>query len=96
MGDEVIFELDEINPEDEKAVVIITTQSAYKLGYVPAFYNGFMHDVIKNSGTYKAKVEGVHIDANPQQKVNISFVGESDITEYQGAEFDIMERVEIV
>ncbi|MFD1362312.1 HIRAN domain-containing protein [Lentibacillus salinarum] len=96
VGDDVTFELDEMNPKDKKAVVVLTTQSGYKLGYVPAFYSGFMHDVMKNNGTYSAKVESVHPDAKPQQKVNISVVGESDITEYQGAGFDIMERFEMV
>lgn len=95
-GDEVAFELDGMNRKDKKAVVIMTTQSGYKLGYVPSFYSGFMFDVIKNKETYKAKIEGVHFNAKPQQKVNISVVGKSNNTEYRGTGFDIMERVELV
>lgn len=36
-GEKVRFELDPGNPEDNKAVAILTMFSGYKLGYVPAF-----------------------------------------------------------
>lgn len=96
VGEVVKFELDLINPEDDKAVVILTTQSGHKLGYVPAFYSGFMFDVIRNGGKYEAKIEGINIDAKPQLRVNISVVGQTDITEYNGSEFDIIEQLETV
>jgi hypothetical protein len=95
-GEKVKFELDLENPEDNKAVVILATQSGYKLGYVPAFYSGFMFDVIKNDGKFVAKVESVNFHAKPQLKANIFVVGQSDVSEYQGAEFDIIERYELV
>lgn len=94
-GDKVTFKLEENNPMDKKAVLILTSQSGDKLGYVPAFYSGFMYDVIKNNGSYTAKIEKINYEAIPQQKVNISVVGQSDIDEYQ-SEFDIMERLEMV
>ncbi|MEJ9280881.1 HIRAN domain-containing protein [Ureibacillus thermosphaericus] len=96
VGEVVKFELDIMNPKDDKAVVILTTQSGGKLGYVPAFYSGFMFDVIKNGGKYEAKIENININARPQLKVNISVVGQTDITEYDGSEFDIIEQLEIV
>lgn len=95
-GDEVRFELDEMNPEDKKAVVILTTQSGYKLGYVPAFYSGFMFDVMRNNGIYTAKIDSINVNARPQLKVNISVVGETSIREYQGTEFDITQQLELV
>lgn len=37
-----------MNPKDKKAVVIMTTQSGHKLGFVAAVYSGFMFDVMKH------------------------------------------------
>lgn len=96
VGEEVKFKLDPVNPEDNKAVLILTTQSGYKLGYVPAFYSGFMFDIIKNDENYTAKVDSVNVHAKPQLKVNISVVGKSEIKEHHGPEFDIVERFELV
>ncbi|WP_430734238.1 hypothetical protein [Fodinisporobacter ferrooxydans] len=47
----------------------------HKLGYIPSFYSGFMYTVLKNNGSYKAKIESIRPEAKPQLKVNISVVG---------------------
>lgn len=76
VGDEVQMKLDPDNPEDHKAVVIMTTQSGAKLGFIPAFYSGFMFDVIRNNGTFKTRIEGIYPSANAQRKVSVSVVGQ--------------------
>jgi hypothetical protein len=96
LGEKVEFELDLGNPEDNRAVVILTTKYGNKLGFVPAFYSEFMYDVIKNNGELTARIESINIEAKPQQKVNISVSGQSPISDYNGAEFDIIERFQFV
>lgn len=51
-----------------------------------------MFDVISNNGQYSARVESINSHAKPQLKVKIAVVGQSNISEYQGKEFDIIEQ----
>lgn len=96
VGEGVKFELDLLNPEDNKAVVILTTKYGIKLGFVPAFYSGFMYDVIKKNGEYVARVESINFKARPQLRVNISVRGKSILTDNSESEFDIIERLQLV
>lgn len=74
-GSNVNFQLEPSNDEDNKAVIILSDSQGHKLGYVPAFYSGFMFDVIDNNLEYEAKIEKINPYAKPQLKVNISIVG---------------------
>jgi len=67
-----------------------------KLGFVPAFYSGFMYDVIKSNGKYTAKIELVNSNAKPQLKVKIVVFGQSTINEDQDSEFDVIEQLSFV
>lgn len=75
-GAKVNFELEPSNEKDPKAVIVLTDNYGYKLGYIPAFYSGFMFDVIKNNGQYEAKIEKINPSAKPQLKVNVSVKGQ--------------------
>ncbi|THE13996.1 DNA-binding protein [Bacillus timonensis] len=75
VGSKVNFELEPSNKEDNKAVIVLSDSKGHKLGYIPAFYSGFMFDVIRNNDIYEAKIEKVNPYAKPQLKVNISIVG---------------------
>ncbi|MGV3488545.1 MAG: HIRAN domain-containing protein [Tuberibacillus sp.] len=96
VNDDVRFELDPGNPKDSKAVAIITRNSNLKLGFVPAFYSGFMYDVIKDNGKYSAKIDQVNSFAKPQLKVKIIVSGRSQINEDQESEFDVIEQLALV
>lgn len=74
-GTNVNFELEPSNQEDTKAVIVLSDKQGHKLGYIPAFYSGFMFDVIRNNEMYEAKIEKINPYAKPQLKVNISIVG---------------------
>ncbi|MUV38419.1 hypothetical protein JNUCC1_02257 [Lentibacillus sp. JNUCC-1] len=74
-GDHVRFTLDPDNPEDHKAVVVMTVNGK-KLGYIPAFYSGWMFEIIRSECNYRARIESIHPEAVPHRKVNISIVGE--------------------
>ncbi|WP_342558006.1 HIRAN domain-containing protein [Metasolibacillus sp. FSL K6-0083] len=74
VGDGIDFLLDPDNPHDNKAV-IITSLAGDKLGFVPAFYSGWMFEVIEKGCHFKAKVEAIHPHAAPHRKVSISVVG---------------------
>lgn len=82
VGDEVHFNLEPNNPEDDKAVMIMTTKSGVKLGYIPAFYSGFMFDLIQNKGTFKTRIERIHLHARPQLKVNVFVAGQLNQGEF--------------
>ncbi|WP_368974854.1 HIRAN domain-containing protein [Caldifermentibacillus hisashii] len=43
----VNFELNPTNERDSKAVIVLSDVQGHKLGYIPAFYSGFMFDVIR-------------------------------------------------
>ncbi|WP_018664641.1 HIRAN domain-containing protein [Heyndrickxia acidiproducens] len=75
VGKNVNFELEPANKEDNKAVIVLSDNKKHKLGYIPAFYSGFMFDVIRNNEVYEAKIEKINPYAKPQLKVNISIVG---------------------
>lgn len=74
-GDIVDFFLDPKNREDSKAVVVMSVNGE-KLGYIPAFYSGWMFEIIQKKCTYQATIESIHPHAVPHRKVNISIVGE--------------------
>ena len=75
VGTKVHFELEPSNQEDNKAIIVLSDNQGHKLGYIPAFYSGFMFDIIQNNEVYEAKIEKINPYAKPQQKVNISIVG---------------------
>lgn len=75
VGSKVFFELEPSNKEDNKAVIVLSDSKGHKLGYIPAFYSGFMFDIIRNNDIYEAKIEKINPYAKPQLKVNISIVG---------------------
>ncbi|WP_027723949.1 HIRAN domain-containing protein [Tuberibacillus calidus] len=96
INEEVRFELDKDNPKDTKAVTIFTKTSNQKLGFVPAFYSGFMYDVIKNNGKYSAKIEQINSNAKPQLKVKVIVTGQTQINEDQNSEFDVIEQLALI
>ncbi|WP_346200231.1 hypothetical protein NSQ96_17370 [Caldifermentibacillus hisashii] len=73
-----------------------TRNSDVKLGFAPAFYSGFMYDVIKNNGKYLAKIEQVNTNAKPQLKVKIIVTGQSTINEDKDSEFDVIEQLAFI
>lgn len=75
IGDNVEFSLDPDNDHDHKAVVVMFVNGE-KLGFIPAFYSGWMFEVIEKGCDYQAKVEAIHPQAVPHRKVCISIVGE--------------------
>lgn len=74
-GDVVDFSLDPDNLQDHKAVVVMSVNGE-KLGFIPAFYSGWMFEIIKKKCNYQAKIEGIYPQAVPHRKVNISIIGE--------------------
>ncbi|NMA90336.1 MAG: DNA-binding protein [Amphibacillus sp.] len=75
IGDSIEFSLDPMNVQDHKAVVVMSINGE-KLGYIPAFYSGWMFEIIEKDSTYQAKVESIHPQAAPHRKISISVVGE--------------------
>lgn len=75
LDDSIEFSLDPDNKYDDKAVVVMSVNGE-KLGYIPAFYSGWMFEIIKKECKYHAKVDAVHPRAVPHRKVSISIVGE--------------------
>ncbi|MGN7479175.1 HIRAN domain-containing protein [Solibacillus silvestris] len=67
--------LDPTNPEDPKAV-LVKSANGEKLGFIPAFYSGWMYEMIQSECSYRAKIEAIYPDAVPHRKVNISIYGE--------------------
>lgn len=75
VGDSVALDLHPENLKDDRAVVVLTNRYGSKLGYIPAFYSGFMFEAIKNDCKYTATIERVNPGAIPQRKVNIAVSG---------------------
>ncbi|ANU10136.1 DNA-binding protein [Planococcus antarcticus DSM 14505] len=75
VGDSIEFTLDPENVHDHRAVEV-HTQSGDKLGFIPAFYSGWMFEIIAKNCSYEAKVEAIHPLAVDHRKVSISIVGE--------------------
>ena len=76
VGTKINFELEPLNKEDNKAVIVLSDNDGHKLGYIPAFYSSFMFDVIRNKEMYKAEIDKINPYAIPQLKVNISIFGQ--------------------
>ncbi|GIN70761.1 hypothetical protein J14TS2_12360 [Bacillus sp. J14TS2] len=74
-GDVVDFSLDPENPEVPKAVLVMSVNRE-KLGYIPAFYSGWMFEILKKKCNYQATIESIHPQALPHRKLNISIVGD--------------------
>lgn len=74
-GDVVDFSIDTKNPEDHKAVVVMSVNGE-KLGFIPAFYSGWMFEIIEKNCKFQARIEEIHPQAVPHRKVNISIIGE--------------------
>ncbi|MEK5230758.1 HIRAN domain-containing protein [Lysinibacillus sp. FSL K6-0232] len=74
-GDIVELVVDPENKQDHKAVIVMSI-NGNKLGFIPAFYSGWMHEVIGKNCSYQAKIEAIHPQAAPHRKVNISILGE--------------------
>ncbi len=75
VGDLVEFSLDPENDHDNKAIVVMSVNGE-KLGFIPAFYSGWMYEVIEKNCNYQAKVWAIHPQAVPHRKVSISITGE--------------------
>lgn len=73
-GDSIKLFLDPGNDFDHKAVKVMS-ENGEKLGYIPAFYSGWMFEIIEKKCSYQAKVKAIHPQAVPHRKVNISIVG---------------------
>lgn len=73
-GDAIDFSLDPENPEDHKAVLVMSVNGE-KLGYIPAFYSSWMFEIIEKKCDYTARIESIHPDAVPHRKVNIVVAG---------------------
>lgn len=74
VGDNVEFTLDPENEQDHKAVVVMSVNGE-KLGFIPAFYSGWMFEMIEKNCDYQARVDAIHPQAVPHRKVCISIVG---------------------
>lgn len=74
-GEVVEFLLDSKNPKDRNAVLVMSVKGA-KLGFIPAFYSGWMYEVIDKGCNYQARIESINPQAVPHRKVNISVIGE--------------------
>ncbi|WP_018930519.1 HIRAN domain-containing protein [Gracilibacillus lacisalsi] len=92
-GDEVQFEIEKENPKDSKAVMVKSAESNYHLGYIPAFYSGFMYEVLNNGGKFKATISTIREHAKPQLKVNIFVHGNYSYYLQERDKFDIMVNV---
>ncbi|MET3508189.1 HIRAN domain-containing protein [Halalkalibacter oceani] len=75
IDDRVEFSLDPENPHDHKAVVVMSVNGE-KLGFIPAFYSGWMFEIMEQNCSYQAKVEAIHPQAVAHRKVCISITGE--------------------
>lgn len=75
INDVVEFSLAPDNEQDEKAVVVMSINGE-KLGYIPAFYSGWMFEVIEKNCGYRAHVTAINPQAVPHRKVSISIIGE--------------------
>lgn len=75
IGDTVKFSLDPNNEKDNKAVLISTTDGD-KLGYIPAFYSGWMFEIIQNKCAYQVKITAIYPNAVPHRKIKITIDGE--------------------
>lgn len=74
-GDDVIFSLDPENKHDHKAVIVMSVNGK-QLGFIPAFYSGWMFEIIEKNCDYEAKIKSIHPLAVSHRKVSISIVGE--------------------
>ena len=74
-GQDVYFKMEKDNPEDSKAVIVLSDKNGIKLGYIPAFYSGFMFQAIQNNCHFHAKIEKINYNAKPQLRVYISVEG---------------------
>lgn len=92
VGDSVEFSLDPENNYDHKAVVVMSVNGK-KLGFIPAFYSGWMFEIIKKGCDYQARVESIHPQAVPHRKVNISIAGE--INQYLNIQEVLNDREEL-
>ena len=78
VGDNVEFLLDPQNDIDHKAVVVMSVNEE-KLGFIPAFYSGWMFEVIEKKSTYKATIKAIHPQAVNHRKVCIGITGEVNV-----------------
>src|SRR5699024_9163236 len=74
-GESVELYLYPENPNDHKAVQITTT-NGFLLGYIPAFYSGWMFEIIEKNSNFKVSINQIHSQAVPHRKVNITITGE--------------------
>ena len=73
VGDTVHFLLENDNDKDNRAVIVMS-MNGEKLGYIPAFYSGWMYEILKRNCDYKVRVVAIHPQAVPHRKVRISVV----------------------
>src|SRR5699024_460133 len=73
-GDNIKLCLAPNNEYDHKAVKVMSVKGN-KLGFIPAFYSGWMFEIIEKECIYKAKIQTINPQAVPHRKVNISIAG---------------------
>lgn len=73
-GDKIHFLLEPDNDKDSKAVIVESAKGKM-LGYIPAFYSGWMFNEIFKGVQYNAVIEAVHPEADPHRKVRIFVKG---------------------
>lgn len=95
-GDTVEFNLHNDNPEDDKAIIVLSHSNGLKLGYIPAYYSGFMFEIVRNNSTYVATIDSVNPDAVPQRKVNISVAGDLGYTFNMSNVFNNNENLQLI
>lgn len=94
-NDHVRFHLHFDNPEDDKAVLVLSV-NGHRLGYVPAFYSGFMFEVIQKNCKYTAKIECINPNGISQRKVNISVVGQINKTINMESVFNSNDTLQLI
>lgn len=93
--DLVALDFDPDNPEDNKAI-LVSSVNGCTLGYIPAFYSGFMYEIMKKRCHYTAKIESVNPDAIPQRKVNVSVVGQLNHTINMNSVVDDHDNLQLI
>lgn len=73
-GDSIKFILDSDKSKDDKAVIVMSANDE-KLGYIPAFYSGFMYGGVEKGWIYQTTIEGIYKHALPHRKIKVAVNG---------------------
>lgn len=74
-GMSVQLKLELENEKDPKAVALYDSVLGQKLGYVPAFYSGFIFDLLQSGSSCRADITEINRNPYPQKKVKVSIRG---------------------